>query len=57
MSGVHAGVKVILECTAVTPSSSLTNSSICSYTCGPMGQPGEVSVKFTNTSLSSISTL
>ena len=46
-SGVHGGLKVIVDSTEVTPSSSETNSSICSVTCGPMGQPGEVSVKVT----------
>ena len=30
--------------TSSTPSSSHTNSSICSETCGPIGQPGLVSV-------------
>ena len=40
-----------------TPSSSPTNSSICSATCGPIGQPGEVRLKLTKTSLSSTSTL
>ena len=39
-SGVHAGVKVIVELTLVTPSTSLTNSSICSDTWGPIGHPG-----------------
>ncbi len=37
------------ELTVSTPSSSETNSSICSDTCGPIGQPGEVSVNVTST--------
>ena len=42
--------------TLSTPSSSETNSSICSDTCGPIGQPGLVSVKVTCTSPASTST-
>ena len=45
MSGVQAGVKVISRVHGVHASSSPTNSSICSATWGPIGQPGEVSVK------------
>ena len=48
-SGVHGGENVIVDCTSSTPSSSVTNSSICSDTCGPIGQPGLVSVKVTCT--------
>ena len=47
---VHGGVKVIVGWTFETPSSSPTNSSICSVTWGPIGQPGEVSEKVMKTS-------
>ena len=40
----------MVDSTEVTPSSSVTNSSICSETCGPIGQPGEVSENVTWTS-------
>ena len=39
-SGVHGGVKIISTSTVSTPSSSPTNSSICSVTCGPIGHAG-----------------
>ena len=39
-SGVQGGVNTIVEPTDSTPSSSETNSSICSETSGPIGQPG-----------------
>ena len=51
-----ADQNVIVDWTSSTPSSSLTNSSICSETCGPIGQPGLVSVNVTCTTLSSTST-
>ena len=43
-SGDQGGVKIIADSTQSTPSSSETNSSICSATIGPIGQPGVVSV-------------
>jgi hypothetical protein len=46
-SGDHGGTKTISESIDLTPSSSPTNSSICSVTCGPIGQPGVVSVNVT----------
>ena len=49
-SGVHGGEKTILGKTRSTSGTSLTNSFICSVTCGPIGQPGEVSVKVMETS-------
>ena len=55
-SGDHGGEKTIFGKTFSTPSTSLTNSFICSVTCGPIGQPGEVSVNVMWTSLPSIST-
>ena len=36
--------------TVSTPGRSPTNSSICSLTCGPIGQPGEVRLNVTCTS-------
>src|SRR5207302_9275517 len=56
MSGVHGGENVIVDFTLSTPSSSPTYSLICSVTCGPIGQPGEVRVKVTSTSPPSTST-
>src|SRR3954447_6674944 len=50
MSGVHGGLNVIVGLTPLTPSSSPTNSRIWSVTCGPIGHPGEVSVKLMFTS-------
>ena len=41
LSGVHGGVKTMDDLTSSTSSSSATNSSICSETCGPIGQPGD----------------
>src|SRR5215210_1052427 len=56
LSGVHGGLKTIVGVTDSTPSISLTNSTICSETCGPMGQAGVVSVNVTSTLPPSIST-
>src|SRR5690349_6189172 len=46
-SGDQGGVKTISELTDLTPSSSPTNSSICSVTWGPIGHPGVVRVNVT----------
>ena len=45
LSGVHGGVKTIEGTTSSTPSSSPTNSFICSETWGPIGHAGVVRVK------------